>query len=197
MDLFLSFFAVEALAHQVDDQRMMLEDVKAETASRKEETRKLKSATDIMQRDLEQAGRTQQNVQSDITELQQSLEQAQQRLKTDLRGNEDRLIESMQEVDGQVTRRLEDTRVTMDKQSRALTLLQHSSKELERTMEGLKRQAGCSFATSTKPMNCCSEDVKQDVRGTVEEFWIETVSIVFGDVSCFCVTVLPLPSTDI
>ncbi|CAE7507595.1 unnamed protein product [Symbiodinium natans] len=161
----------KALAHQVDDQRMMLEDVKAETASRKEETRKLKSATDIMQRDLEQAGRTQQNVQSDITELQQSLEQAQQRLKTDLRGNEDRLIESMQEVDGQVTRRLEDTRVTMDKQSRALTLLQHSSKELERTMEGLKRQVEDEKGAASQAASaarCAAEEAAEAASATAE-----------------------------
>jgi len=130
----------KALAHQVDDQQLMLEDAKTETAACKEEAKKLKSQADAMQRGLEQTGKTQQNLQSDLTELQQNLEQVQQRLKTDLRGNEDRLIESMQEVDSQVTRRLEDTRTTIDKQSRALTLLQHSSKDLERAMEGLKRQ---------------------------------------------------------
>ena len=41
--------------------------------------------------DLRQ-GKAQQHASADITELQHGLEQAKERLKTDLRGNEDRLF---------------------------------------------------------------------------------------------------------
>lgn len=161
----------KALAHQVDDQQLMLEDARTETAAFKEEAKKLNSQAQAMQRGLEQTGKTQHNLQSDLTELQQNLEQVQQRLKTDLRGNEDRLIESMQEVDSQVTRRLEDTRTTIDKQSRALTLLQHSSKDLERAMEGLKRQVEDEKGAASQAAaaaQLAAEEAAEAAKGTCE-----------------------------
>ncbi|CAK9018589.1 unnamed protein product [Durusdinium trenchii] len=60
---------------------------------------------------MQQANKAQEYVQNDMTEFQQAMEQAQQRLKTELQS------------------RLEESRAALEKQTRSLCVLQHSRQE--------------------------------------------------------------------
>jgi len=110
------------LSHQLAEQLLSLTELKKDTATSKEEIGQLRLRTETVEREAQQTTKAQEYLQNDITKFQQALEQTQQRFKAELQS------------------RIEESRMSVEKQTRSIAVLQHSRQDMEHAMESLKRE---------------------------------------------------------
>eukprot|EP00930_Biecheleria_cincta_P100871 TRINITY_DN9249_c0_g4_i1.p1 TRINITY_DN9249_c0_g4~~TRINITY_DN9249_c0_g4_i1.p1 ORF type:complete len:659 (+),score=163.99 TRINITY_DN9249_c0_g4_i1:531-2507(+) len=100
----------------------------------------LRIRSDALDTDLRQVRADLLKHQEDQTsELQRRLEARLADVETRLAEEEAQLNLGLQKTDRVFSQRLDDNQTALDRQSRALTLLQHSRQEQDRALEGLKR----------------------------------------------------------